>query len=212
LPLLAQLRPGACYDLADLVGAIKAQAPDFQRPDGNYDTWYIRQRGAPAFLRGFEHWDQVEGELLRFVLAGPLHWLGVATVSGDGDSLAAADSAPGAAISLTEAGHAWLSNAPAQPEPEAALLSVQPDFTVLVPAGALLLDRFRVARFTTWQGATWDAGQPTFAYRISQTGLGRAAQQGVDAGRVLAFLQTRAASLPPNVVNALQRRTGRNDE
>jgi hypothetical protein len=29
---------------------------------------------------------------------------------------------------------------------------------------------------------------------------------------VLAFLQTRAASLPPNVVNALQRRTGMNDE
>lgn len=196
LALLARLRPGAWYYLVDMGAAVKAQAPDFQRPDGNYDTWYIRQRSAPAFLRGFEHWDRVEGELLRFVLAGPLHWLGATALTGDEQ-----------AVGITPAGHAWLADAPAPPEPEPALLSVQPDFTVLAPAGASLLDRFRVARFTTWQGAAWDGGQPTFIYRISQTGLGRAAQQGVDAGRVLAFLQARAASLPANVAKALQRRT-----
>jgi hypothetical protein len=205
LSLLARLQPGEWYDLAELAAAVKAQAPDFQRPDGNYDTWYIRQRSAPAFLRGFEHWEQVEGQLLRFVLSGPLHWLGATALA------AAGANAPHTSISLTPAGHAWLGDAPASSEPEPALLSVQPDFTVLAPAGASLLDRFRVARFTTWQGATWDAGQPVFTYRISQTGLGRAAQQGVDAGRVLAFLQARAASLPANVAKALERRT-MNDE
>lgn len=205
MPLLARLQPGSWYDLAEMAAAVKAEAPDFQRPDGNYDTWYIRQRSAPAFLRGFEHWDQVEGELLRFVLAGPLHWLGATALA------AAGASAPHTAICLTPAGHAWLADGPAPPDPEPALLSVQPDFTVLVPASASLLDRFRVARFTTWQGATWEQGQPAFTYRISQTGLGRAAQQGIDAGRVLAFLQARAAPLPANVARALERRT-MNDE
>lgn len=200
LPLLARLQPGVWYDLTELAAAVKVQAPDFQRPDGNYDTWYIRQRGGPAFLRGFEHWQQVEGELLRFVLSEPLHWLGATALA------AASASAPRPSISLTPAGHAWLGDAPAPPEPEPALLSVQPDFTVLIPAGASLLDRFRVARFTTWQGATWDAGQPVFTYRISQTGLSRAAQQGIDAGRVLAFLQARAAILPANVAKALERK------
>ena len=201
LPLLALLQPDAWYDVTELTTAVKAQAPDFQRPDGNYDTWYIRQRSAPAFLRGFGHWEQVEGEMLRFALAGSLHWLGATALAGDG-----------IAVCWTPAGHAWLVDAPSPPEPEPALLSVQPDFTVLAPASASLLDRFRTARFTTWQGATWDAGQPVFIYRISQTGLGRAAQQGIDAGRVLAFLQARSASLPANVVRALERRTVGNDE
>ncbi len=200
LPLLAQLQPGAWYDLDALAAALQRYAPDFQRPDGNYDTWYIRQRGASAFLRGFEHWEQVEGALLRFVLSGPLHWLGAT-------ALAAADGAGlPAAVSLSAAGQAWLSGAPADSTPEPALLTVQPDFTVLVPGDAALLDRFRVARFTTWQGAMLTAGQPSFTYRISQTGLHRAAQQGVGTARVLAFLQARAASLPANVAAALERR------
>ncbi len=130
LSLLARLQPGAWYDLAELAAAVKAQAPDFQRPDGNYDTWYIRQRSAPAFLRGFEHWEQVEGDLLRFVLDGPLYWLGATALA------AAGANGPHTSISLTPAGHAWLGDAPAPPEPEPALLSVQPDFTVLAPAGA----------------------------------------------------------------------------
>ncbi len=202
-PLLARLQPGAVYDLAELAAAIKALAPDFQRPDGNYDTWYIRQRGAPAFLRGFEHWELVEGALLHFVLSGPLHWLGAVALSA-----AEAGSPAANGISLSAAGQAWLTGAPPpqEQEQEPALVTVQPDFTLLVPAGAALLDRFRVARFTTWQGATWDAGQLTFSYRISQTGLQRAAQQGIDAARVLAFLQARAAELPANVARALERR------
>lgn len=203
LPLLASLQPGVWYDLTGLTAAIKAHAPDFQRPDGNYDTWYIRQRGEAAFLRGFEHWEQVEGELVRFLVCGPLHWMGAM-------ALAETDDARPESASLTPAGHAWLNAAPAPAEPDTGLLIVQPDFTVLAPAAAPLLDRFRLARFTTWLEPVWDAGQPTFVYRISQTGLLRASQQGIDAGRVLAFLYERAsAPLPAKVVRALERRTTR---
>lgn len=199
LPLLASLQPGAWYDCAGLVTAIKAHSPDFQRPDGNYDTWYIGRRGDSAFLRGFEHWEQVEGELLRFLLSGPLHWMGATALMPMG-----ADS-PGA-VSLTAAGDAWLHGAPAPAEPEPSRLTVQPDFTVLAPAAASLLDRFRLARFTTWLEPVWSDGLPTFVYRISQTGLRRAAQQGIDAARVLDFLQARTAEpLPVNVARALER-------
>jgi len=199
-PLLAQLQPSAWYDLDALATALQRYAPDFQRPDGNYDTWYIRQRGASAFLRGFEHWEEVEGALLRFVLSGPLHWLGATALA------AAKGASAAAAVSLSAAGQAWLSRAPAAASPDTARLTVQPDFTVLVPGDAALQDRFRVARFTTWQGVTQAAGQPIFAYRISQTGLRRAGQQGIDTARVLAFLHARAASLPANVAAALERR------
>jgi hypothetical protein len=201
LPLLASLQPDAWYDLEGLAAAIKARAPDFQRPDGNYDTWYIRQRSAPAYLRGFEHWEQVEGEVLRFMLTGPLVWKGAT-------ALAPNEAGRPASVSLTAAGYAWLHGEPPPPEEEPAMLEVRPDFTVLARNSVALLDRFRVARFTTWLEVTWEAGRPTFVYRISQTGLRRAAQEGIDAGRVLDFLHARAAGpLPPNVVNALARRT-----
>ncbi len=108
LPLLASLQPRAWYDLPSLVAAIKARAPDFQRPDGNYDTWYIRLRSAPAFLRGFEHWEQVEGELLRFMLTGPLGWMGATVLASD-------EASRPASVSLTAPGHAWLHGEPPPP-------------------------------------------------------------------------------------------------
>ena len=76
VPLFAQLEPGAWYTLDALVAAVKTTAPDFQRPDGDYDTWYIRERDSQTYLRGFDCWDAVEGALLRFLITGPLHWLG----------------------------------------------------------------------------------------------------------------------------------------
>ncbi|RME53674.1 MAG: hypothetical protein D6790_17450, partial [Caldilineae bacterium] len=42
LGLLAHLQPGAWYSLAELIAAIKEVQPDFQRPTGDYESWYIR--------------------------------------------------------------------------------------------------------------------------------------------------------------------------
>ncbi len=49
--------------------------PDFARPDGRYDTWHIREVRTGAFLSGFEHWDRIEGALIRYVLTKPMRWL-----------------------------------------------------------------------------------------------------------------------------------------
>ena len=59
------------------MAAVKAADPDFQRPDGDYGSWYIRDAAGDAYLSGFESWDRVEGVLIADLLAGPLHWLGV---------------------------------------------------------------------------------------------------------------------------------------
>ena len=70
LRLLAQLQPGSWYSQADVIRAVKEVEPDFQRPTGNYDTWYIRHNTTQEFLKGFEQWDAVEGALLRFFFGG----------------------------------------------------------------------------------------------------------------------------------------------
>ena len=196
MALLAQLQPGQWLTLDDFVAAVQRHAPDFQRPDGNYDTWYVRTRGG-AFLRGFEQWLHVEGALLRFVLGGPLAWLGATNTD---------DPAQPTAFCLSAAGHAWLHRAPPPAAAAEAPLQVQADFTVLASPQVVLLDRLRVARFTTWQAPQWQAGAPCFVYRISQSGLQRAQQQGISPGRVLDFLRSRAQPLPDNVIKALERR------
>ena len=195
LPLLASLPGETWYATASLVAAVREHAPDFQRPDGDYNTWYIRRRDDPVFLRGFERWDEVEGELLRFLLAGPLSWLGIVQIG--------MDDAGTPLFRLTEEGACWLADeappsfeSPGQP-------AVLPNFAIEVPAEAPLIDRFRIARFTTWEPV---ARHPelVFRYRITQTGLRRAARQGITAERVLDYLRERCGeSLPANVAAAL---------
>jgi len=77
LEILQTLEMEKWFDLASFVGTFKSHQPDFQRPSGDYDSWFISRSGTKQFLRGYEHWDQVDGALLRYFLCGPLHWLGM---------------------------------------------------------------------------------------------------------------------------------------
>jgi len=65
------------WSQAAFVTAIRQASPDFQRPAGDYDSWYIRDSDRQEFLRGFSHWDAVDGALIRYLIAGPMHWLGL---------------------------------------------------------------------------------------------------------------------------------------
>lgn len=211
LALLASLPPDQWYPLDDFVAAVKLHAPDFQRPDGDYDTWYVRRRQDSSFLRGFEAWDEVEGALLRFMLAGPLRWLGAVDLGAAAPSVMAGgceafSPGPATVFQLTPAGIAWLTDAPPPAEPAADALTVHPDFLITAPAGASLMDRFRVSRFTTWEPATAGIDGIQFHYRISQSGLRRAAAQRIDTARIVAFLNEHAAQpIPGNVLAALER-------
>jgi hypothetical protein len=65
------------WSLEAFVDGVRQNHPDFQRPAGDYDSWYLREEASGEFLRGFKRWDAVDGALLRFVICGPLHWLGI---------------------------------------------------------------------------------------------------------------------------------------
>ena len=106
------------YRLDDLVALIRENDPDFQRPEGNYDTWYIRDVTSSAYLRGFGSWDEVEGRLLRFLVGGPMYWLGLSEV-GEGH------------YRLTGRALDWLAGPPAGDDVRVPL--VQPDATLVCP-------------------------------------------------------------------------------
>ncbi|MBN1977112.1 MAG: helicase-associated domain-containing protein [Anaerolineae bacterium] len=197
--------PGAWYALDGLAGAIKRVAPDFQRPDGDYTTWYVRDAATGAYLSGFESWDGVEGSLIRFLLAGPLAWLGLIDLG------AVIPGAPPAAFRLTPAGVAFLGLATAQPELEPGPLTLRRDFSVLVPI-ARRYERFQLARVADWV-ASPGLEEALYTYRLTPASLERARQQGIPVARVLEFLgRETGAPLPRSVEAALTRWDARGAE
>jgi hypothetical protein len=180
----------AWYGLDDFVAAVKQTDPDFQRPGGDYTSWYIRDAATGAYLSGFESWDVVDGALIRYVITGPLAWLGLIDVG-----MARPDGSP-AAFRLSPAGLAFLGLAEPPPEPESAPLVLRPDSTVLAPP-ARRHKRFQLARVADWVRT----GTP-FVYRLTPASLARARRQGIGVARVLEFLD-RATGVPvPSVVQA----------
>src|SRR5690606_15009227 len=120
--LLAALPAGTTwYRLDDLVTHIHETNPNFQRPDGNYDIWYVRDIASDTYVTGFENWHLVEGRLLRFLVTGPLVWLGMAQAEVESGH-----------FRLTERGASWLAGQkPAGPGARVRLV-VQTDGSLLV--------------------------------------------------------------------------------
>jgi hypothetical protein len=189
LARLSDLEPGQWFSLDALIALIYEHFPDFQRPDGLYDTWYI-QNAAGDFLHGFEHWPAVEGRLIRYIWQGPLFWLGAVALDDAGD-----------VWSLTPRGGAFLpEESPEEAPLSSPILRVDRDFTIVLAPHIGLWDRLRVALFSFWQ-----ASEPDYRYRITRRSLQRAARRGVSVGRILEFLQRASGdTLPANVRKALE--------
>ena len=68
------------WSIPAFVRAIKEKFPDFQRPAGDYDSWFIKRESDGQYLRGFAYWDQVDGALVKYFIH-TLHWLGMADLA-----------------------------------------------------------------------------------------------------------------------------------
>ena len=201
LDILRQCAPGVWYDLADFVAYARAHATDFLRPDGDYESWPLRDAQTCAALRGFDHWDAVEGALVAHYLTGPLTWLGWL-------DLGRADPAfPPGAFRLNAAGAAFLElgdpPALAAPDPVAVLA----DGGLRVPArrryGRFQLSR--VAQFAAWDGAS-------YIYRLTPRSLARAAQQRITVPRILSFLEEATGQPLPDTLRAAIQNAAQSDE
>lgn len=193
--LLEQLPQTAdWYPIPALVAAIKSQDPDFQRPDANYDTWYIRDLVSDRYLNGFENWDYVEGRLLRFLIEGPMVWLGLAVT-------AVYQEQP--IYALTDRALEWLGNIPPETQEVTTPLIVQSDATILAPANASRLHRFQVGRISDL--APLVKGEP-YTYYITPQTLARAQKQGIGQERIVSFLEEASQRpLPASIKRGIAR-------
>lgn len=165
--------------LSDFVVAIQSAEPDFQRPGGDYNSWYIYDRQG-QLLMGFEHWEQVEGALIRHLLTHILPVLGVAELGTAGET------GDPSSFRLTPLGQTFLQNqAPTVPaDKKPSLLRVDANFYAHVPARASLYDRFQLARFAQLE----QRDKERVVYAITQASVSRALKNGVAAEQITAFL------------------------
>jgi len=198
LGLLHGLPADDWYAIADLVAWVKVANPDFQRPDGNYTGWYLRERASDRYLSGFESWDDVEGRLVAFLIQGPLFWLGAV-------ALGLAEDGQITSFQVTPFGAAWLAGTTPPELPRPARLTVADDFSISAPLWLPLLDRFRLLRFTEPVPGRHELGEPT-RHRITRGSLARARASGVKAEAILGFLQRATGGhVPPRVAAGLAR-------
>ncbi len=187
---------GLYWSLNAFVAAVRQAHPDFQRPAGDYDSWYLRDERSGEFLRGFEHWDAVDGALLRYVIIGPLHWLGIMELAGPEKG------APAAAFRTSRWAHALLHGAaPAGLDTESEAVQISSEGRLFVPRLAPRLVRYQIARFTEWEGESGGV----YRYRVTPGALERARQQGLRASHLLALLRRQAPSVSPSLSRALER-------
>ncbi len=188
LTYLEMVPPDDWWSRDELVALVKESEPDFQRPGGDFESWYIRDAVSGEYLRGFEHWDRVDGAVLRFILNGPLHWLGLVDLANDGTL-----------CRLTVYGRALCGETewPDPPEDRPSA-TIQPDGTILVPRTVSRYERFQLARITEWRAA----GDP-YVYALTAAGLAQAAQQGLQPAAIRAFVRRMGGGTLPEAVERM---------
>jgi hypothetical protein len=196
LDFLSSLPLDTWWSLSSFVGDIQQTQPDFQRPAGDYDSWFIRQRQTGDYLRGFEHWDQVDGALIRFMICGPFHWLGIL------DLASPQPDEPVSAFRFSSWGRALLGGTSPQD------LAAKDEKIYARSDGRLRLSRrvprtvrYQVARFCQWDGTK----DNFYRYLIVPSSLERARRQDLQIPHLLALLRRHASALPPVLIKSLER-------
>jgi hypothetical protein len=187
----------AWWNLPSFINAIKEQAPDFQRPAGDYDSWFIRSESDGSYLRGYGCWDEVDGALIRYIITGPMFWLGfvdLATPEGQSTPIA---------FRLSMWSEALLKGKP----PLRMKLETDPIF--LSADGSLRMTaktprsvRYQVARFCAWE----EEKKGEYHYRLTPASLERAQTQGLRPVHLIGLLRKHGSGpIPPTLLIAMER-------
>jgi hypothetical protein len=196
LAYLAAIPGKTWWSIPAFVNAIHQQNPDFQRRGGEYDAWYIREPSTNTSLRGYQHWDDIEGALIRFILCSPLHWMGLL------DLAAANEESHILAFRISPWGRSLLSDqSPQGFKEENQPIYAYANGRLRIPSLAPRAVRYQISRFCRWE----QKKSEEFLYRITPESLELATKQGLRIDQLQALLQRHASSVPPILKKALSR-------
>jgi len=192
---LALVPAGKWWNLNSFVSAIKIDHPDFQRPAGEYDSWFIRRKSDGSYLRGFDHWDEVEGELIRFFIKGILHWLGLVDLAAN-----AKDFEP-TAFRITGRLDPQVTAGQIRRISENGKIKIRTGGKISVSSTVPRAIRYQLARYCEWGEVKPDEVH----FWITAKSLARARSLGLKIDGLLALLSKSAeAGIPPSLVKAIK--------
>ncbi len=175
------------WSLPAFLRTIKEKFPDFQRPAGDYDSWFIKRASDGQYLRGFAYWDSVDGALVKYFIQ-MLYWLGAVDLASpeEGKEVTAFRANGLQVAGLKAEGKIVVSSN--------GKISVSRYFSRAV--------RYQIARFCEWDQEKNDE----YVYHVSAQSLKRAGEQGLKAEQLLAMLvKYTNGTVPPAMVKALKR-------
>ena len=189
LNLLDAIPEGKWWSLNAFVRDVKQKYADFQRPAGDYDSWFIKRLSDGQYLRGFQHWDEVDGALVKYFITTILHWLG-----------------------QVDLGFAEGSNQPSTfriSNLESRITNIEDKKLHVSSQGKITAPRLtpRVVRYQLARFCEWDEGKnDEYKYHITTNSLTKAKEQGLKAEHLLSLLVKHSdAGIPPSLVKALKR-------
>lgn len=197
LDSIAALPADTWWNIASLIADIKERRPDFQRPAGDYDSWYLRDAQCGDYLRGFEHWDRVDAALIKFIVTGPLHWLGILNLA------APEKGANAASFRLSKSAQYLLAGAaPEKLKAEDDKLSIDSQGQIQASRYVPRAARYQLARFCTWE----EPKKGLYRYRLEAASLQKARSAGLEISQLLSLLKSHASTpIAPNLLQALKR-------
>jgi hypothetical protein len=189
LNLLDAIPEGKWWSINAFIRDIKQKYADFQRPAGDYDSWFIKRASDGQYLRGFPSWEQVDGALIRFFITNILHWLGQVDLC-----VAEGATEPTSFQILSSDSHIA--------KKEDKKLHVSSQGLISIPRFAPRVVRYQVSRFCEWQ----EPKEDVYRYRLSTNSLAKAKEQGLKVEHLLALLTKHTdAGVPPSMIKALKR-------
>ncbi len=184
------------WNIESFIEYIFQTNPDFQRPVGNYDTWYIKKAGTEDYLRGFAHWDAVDGALLRFLITGPLYWLGLIDLAlSEGQDQPASFRCSGVFNDLITF------HAPEAAKPEEGRVTIDSYGKITFSTRYARAIRYQLSRFCEWVGKSREG----FIYTITTNSLTRASEQGLKVNHLIKIIQpVLNHPFPPKLIKSLE--------
>ena len=181
---------------------LKLKHADFQRPAGDYDSWFIKRASDGQFLRGFAYWDSVDGALVRFFIE-MLHSLGIVDIASPEEGKDFTAFRVRSALSRL-------------PSPEKGKIAIASNGKISIARLAPRVVRYQISRFCEWDTAGRVAASDSerrtetkgddYIYHISARSLKHANEQGLKASQLFSLLAKHTSgNVPPTLVKSLNR-------
>lgn len=196
LSMLSHLPQEPWWNLPSFIQAVHDRHPDFQRPAGDYDSWFIRPENSETYLRGFSSWPAVDGALLHFIVTGSLHWLGMYELAAPQPGTEAIAFRPSAWVETL-----WQDRFGGTLPPEKSNIKINSDGQIRISRRTPRAERYQISRFCEWEEPQKDV----YLYRVTPTSLQRASRQGLRPAHLQAYLsRSLHLTLPPSFLKALE--------